>query len=172
MTERDKMVAELRQQMGGIDPVLDAAEGYGKGIRAVQKMAAEQGGVMSAALENNAMLWELKKRLEADNRTLKGQVSSLTARTERLERELAESREAFQRLQDSGGDKYLALYEQMRKTLTLWNSDALDSEDLKERLDAMQKQKAQLLADGATIPPLPSRDVIDEHIADQGLEGL
>lgn len=162
-------VSELRQSIGGIDPVLDQAENYGRGVRAIQKIVHSQGQVMSSTLQNNAMLWEERKHLKAENLALKGENRSLRTALEQSE----QRNSALQKtIEEGGGDRYLALYEQARKTMTLYISDALDEEQLKEKLTAMEDQKRALLADGVELPSLPSREAVDEVIAEQGLGDL
>lgn len=168
--ERDDAIAALKQSIGGIDPVLDASDAYARGIREVQKTTHAQGQVMSAALENNATLWELKKKLEAENKQLKGANSCLESNNRELRRELQESRDAYAKLEASGGDKWKALAEQYKKTLTLYTSDALDLPELEDRLAKMKEQGRLLDAQGAKAPPLPDRAVIDRHMAEQGLD--
>lgn len=170
MTERDDAVAGLRASIGGIDPALDASAGYASAIKEVQKTVHAQGHVMSAALENNAALWELKKKLERENKELKGRNASLESISKRLERQLTESREAYAKLEASGGDKWRTLYEQCSKTLTLYTSDAIDLDGLEDRLEKMKAQHRELEAQGAKAPPLPDRAVIDRHMAEQGLD--
>jgi predicted RNase H-like nuclease (RuvC/YqgF family) len=168
--ERDNAIAALKHSIGGIDPVLDASVAYANGIREVQKTTHAQGQVMSAALENNAALWELKKKLERDKKSLAGQVHVLSHNVRKLERELAESREAHAKLAANGGDKWRTLYEECRKTLTLYTSDAMDLPELEERLAKMKEQNRELAAQGVKAPPLPDRAVIDRHMAEQGLD--
>lgn len=170
MSERDEALAGLRQSIGGIDPVLDASASYAGAIKEVQKVTHAQGQVMSAALENNAALWELKKKLERDNKSLAGQVHTLTFDKRKLQRELEEIREAYAKLEASDGDKWRTLYEECRKTLTLYTSDALDLPELEERLAKMKEQNRLLEAQGVKAPPLPDRAVIDRHMAEQGLD--
>ncbi len=169
MTERDDMIAELRASIGGIDPALDAAAGYAGAIREVQKTVREQGQVTSAALDNNARLWEERKQLRAENSELKGKVASLVGSVRQLERSLAESRAAYAALEAAGGDKWKALYEQCRKTLTLWTSDALDHDQLVERLEAMKRQGEELTRDGVAPAPVPDGEAIEAHMQDNGL---
>jgi hypothetical protein len=167
MTTRDEGLAALRQGIGGIDPVLDQAENYGRGVKAVQKVVREQGQVMSATLSNNAMLWEERKQLKAivlelrhENESLRRGNLNLSQRNAELEKTIAES----------GGDRYRALYEAAKNTLERHLHDLLDSDQLKERLDAMKAQQAELLADGVPLPTLPDGEAIEEHIANAGLE--
>lgn len=170
MSERDEALAGLRASIGGIDPTLDASAGYADAIREVQKTVRTQGQMASLALENNAALWELKKKLERENRELKGENSSLRAKVAGLERLLQQNTDAYAKLEASGGDKWRALYEECRKTLTLYTSDAMDLPELEERLLSMKEQHEALKAQGIVAPPLPDRAAIDAHMAEQGLD--
>lgn len=147
MTDRDEQLAGLRASVGGIDPVLDQAANYGRGVRAVQKVVHEQGQVMSKALANNHLLYHTNKKLVAENRELKAAMASLERRFEivsercsKLERTVA----------DSGGNYFLGLYTEARKTLEAYLHDALTDEQLKKKLDEMEAQRKEL----ATLPEL------------------
>lgn len=141
MTDRETQLAGLRASVGGIDPVLDQAANYGRGVRAVQKVVHEQGQVMSAALSNNHLLYHTNKKLVAENRELKAAMESLqrrfdivSERNTQLEKTLA----------NGGGDYFLALYTECRKTLDSFLSDAMTSEQLRKKLDEMEAQKKEL----------------------------
>lgn len=170
MTERDDALAGLRASIGGIDPVLDASADYANAIREVQKTTRQQGHVMSLALDNNAALWELKKKLEAENRVLKNEVAGLRAHLAAKDRRLEEMQRATEKLDASGGDKWRALYEDARRTLTLYTSDAFDLPELEKRMATMKDQHDALKAQGIVAPPLPDRGVIDRHMAAAGLD--
>lgn len=168
--ERDRMLGELRQGIGGIDPVLQQAEDYGRGMKAVQKVVRSQGQVMSETLSNNAMLWEERKLLRRENAELKGLVDDLNRMVANLSRTLEERNEALDKLEAAGGDRWRALYEDARRTLVANLHDQLDADELKERLGAMKRQNEQLLAEGATLVPLPSAAAVEEHIDREGVE--
>lgn len=170
MSERDKMLSEFRQGIGGIDPVLQQAEDYGRGMKAVGKVVKSQGQVMSATLDNNARLWEERKQLKADRLDAIAERDSARARLKIVERERDEAREAFEKLSAAGGDTWKALYDQAKKTLTSYLYDQLDNEQLAEKLEAMKAQQAELEADGVPKVPLPSAEAVAEHIEREGVE--
>lgn len=144
MTDREKSLAEFRQGIGGIDPMLDQAEGYGRAIRATQKVVRSQGQVMSAALENNFQLYHTNKKLVAQNRGLTAEVKHLERRLELADKENARLAEYIQRLETGGGDKFKALYEDCRKTLQAFLFDLVDPDKLRERLQDMDEQRKEL----------------------------
>lgn len=153
MTDREKSLAEFRQGIGGIDPMLDQAESYGRAIREVQGVMRQQGHVASAALQNNFMLYHTNKKLVAENRELKEANKSLGQANDALHAQNERQKEYIIRLESSGGDKYKALYEDARRTLQSFLHDLLTPEQLKERLDAMQAQAKELQA----LPELVTR---------------
>lgn len=168
--ERDKMLGELRQGIGGIDPVLEQAADYGRGMKAVQKLVKSQGQVMSETLSNNAMLWEERKLLRRENAELKKDNADLKGMCSAYTRENAELKEAIEKLEAAGGDRWRALYESARTTLVASLHDQLDADELANRLGAMKRQNEQLLAEGVAPVPLPSAVAVAEHIEREGVE--
>lgn len=143
MTDRDQQLAGLRASVGGIDPVLDQAANYGRGVRAVQKVVHEQGQVMSKALQNNHVLYHTNKKLVAENRELHTVNNKLEALNEQLRSRVHE----LERTQkDSGGNYFLGLYTEARKTLEAYLSDAMTDEQLRKKLDEMEAQRKELQA--------------------------
>jgi hypothetical protein len=143
MTDRDQQLAGIRASVGGIDPVLDQAENYGRGVRAVQKVVHDQGQVMSKALQNNHMLYHTNKKLVARNRELEAEMESLSIRFDIISQRCAQLERT---LQDSGGNYFLGLYTECRKTLEAYLSDAMTDEQLKKQLAAMEAQRKELAA--------------------------
>jgi predicted nuclease with TOPRIM domain len=170
MNDREKMLGEFHAGVGGIDPQLDKAAEYAGAIKAVGKVVKSQGQVMSQTLSNNAMLWEERKALRAENALLKSQMAVLVGERRDLERKVAELTEAVEKFEASGGDRWRALYESARKTLVGYLHDQLDEEQLKERLGDMKRQNEQLLAEGVKPVPLPSAEAVAEHIEREGVE--
>jgi hypothetical protein len=168
VTDRDKLIGEFRQVVGDIDPVLQRAEDYGRGMKAVGRLVKSQGAVMSETLSNNAMLWEERKGLRLALKDLQGQNRELLEVNLKLSRKVAELTEAIAKLEASGGDRWRALYEDARRTLVATLHDQLDEESLKERLGAMKRQNEQLLAEGVKPVPLPDGTAIAEHAANVG----
>jgi hypothetical protein len=143
MTDRDTQLAGLRESIGGIDPVLDQAANYGKGVRAIQKIVHEQGQVMSKTLENNHLLYHTNKKLVAQNRELVAENESLRRRFEII----SERNSQLERtLANGGGDTFLALYTECRKTLEAYLHDAMTPEELRRKLVEMEAQKKELQA--------------------------
>jgi hypothetical protein len=160
LTDREEQLAGIRASVGGIDPVLDLAENYGKGVRALQKVVHEQGQVMSATLSNNHLLYHTNKKLVSQNRELVAENASLNRRMEiiserctQLERTMA----------DGGGDRFLALYTEARKTLEAFLHDAISPEELAKRMKAMEEQRKEL----QSLPELVTQD---ELVAMQVIE--
>jgi hypothetical protein len=168
MSERDEALKALHVSVGTVDPLHAASEGYAGAIREVQKITRAQGHVMSEALDNNARLWEDRKRILAENSALKHSNEQLTKRCARMERELSERKEAHAALEVAGGDRYKALYEQSRKTLNMYLSDALDEDQLAERQRAMDTQRRALDNQGLPQAHVPDGGAIEEYIADAG----
>lgn len=165
MTERDDALRALHIGVGTVSPEHAASEGYAKAIKAVQDVTKRQGHVMSEALDNNARLWEEYKRLkniETHMETVKRENARLRVR----DRELTQ---AMETLQACGGDRYKVLYEDARRTLNLYLSDALDEAELEERVKKLDNQKAVLDQDGVAKAKLPDRGAIDAHMAREGL---
>lgn len=155
MSDREEALGALRASAGGIDPVLDQAEGYARAVKEVQKLTRTQGQVMSATLENNAMLWEERKQLRAQNRELLAQNARISQANEQIGLRNAELQKTLEQYQSAGGDHYKVLYEQARATLTNFLSDALDQDQLGARLAEMQAQQLELEADGVGRPKAP-----------------
>jgi hypothetical protein len=159
MTDRDEQLAGLRASVGGIDPVLDQAANYGRGVRAVQKVVHEQGQVMSKALENNHLLYHTNKKLVAENRQLKAAMESLQRRFNIVSERNAE----LEKVMVPGGDYYLALYTECRRTLEAYLHDAISPEELQKKLAAMEAQKKELqsLPELVTEAELVEMEVIE-----------
>ncbi len=165
MTDREEIMRALHVSVGTVDPAHAASEGYAKAIRAVQDVTKRQGHVMSEALDNNARLWEEYKRLKG----IEGQCKALERENERLRTRDKELTKAFEDLAAQGGDRYKLLYEQTRKTLNLYLSDALDEGELEERVKSMKAQGEILDAQGVPKAMVPDRGAIDDHMAAAGV---
>lgn len=146
MTERDRLLTELRQGIGGIDPVLDQAANYGKGVRAVQQVMHEQGQVMSAALTNNHALYHTNKKLVARCRELDADNASLNRRFEIISARNAALGQYIGKLESGGSDRFRVLYEETRRTLELYLTDALTQDQLRKRLGDMKAQAEEIEA--------------------------
>lgn len=174
--EREKALGEFRQQAGGIDPVIDASANYAKAIKATREVVREQGQVMSATLENNALLYHTNKKLVSENRALKANQSALEFDLKNLQRRIEGLTEHNERLIAAGGDRYKVLYEQSRDTLLRYLHSELDNDQLRVALDGMKAQAAELakLPELVTEQELKDMDVIEktpeelqaEHAAD------
>lgn len=169
MSDRDKMLSEFRQGLEGIDPVLDRAADYGRGMRAVQGVVRSQGQVMSESLKNNAMLWEDRKALKARNAELLSGNESLRRINEQLVQRNAELEKT---VAESGGDRYLALYQQARRTLEANLHDLLEADQIAAKLSEMKAQHEQLRAEGVPEPTTPDGGAIEEHATAAGLDIL
>lgn len=167
MTDRDEILRALHTSVGTVDPAHAASEGYARAIRAVQDVTKRQGHVMTEALDNNARLWEEYKRLKG----IEGRCTALERENQRLRTRDAELTKAFEDLAANGGDRYKTLYEQSRKTLNLYLSDALDEGELEARVAAMETQRKQLDAHGVAKAHVPDRAAIDAHMSAAGLGG-
>lgn len=141
MTDRDSQLAGLRASVGGIDPVLDQAENYGRGIRAMRAIVHEQGQVMSATLSNNHLLYHTNKKLVAENRELKSELESLQRRFDILSDRATRME---QTLALGGGDSFLALYTEARRTLEAYLHDAISPSELRKKLEEMDAQRKEL----------------------------
>lgn len=141
MTERDELLAEMRASSGGIDPVLDQAADYARGVKAVQQVVRSQGQVMSAALRNNEALYYTNKTLVQRCRELDTENRALRQHAANLEQRLAELQHT---LDDSGGDRYKALYEEARRALSAQMYDALDENELAAHLARIKQQAAEI----------------------------
>lgn len=168
MSERDEALKALHIGVGTVSPEHAASEGYAKAIKAVQDVTKRQGHVMSEALDNNARLWEEYKRLKH----IEGRCNALERENAHLKKRDKELAEAFEKLQAAGGDRYKVLYEDARKTLNLYLSDALDEAELEERVRKLDNQRAVLDADGVAKARVPDRSAIDAHMAAAGLDSV
>jgi hypothetical protein len=166
--ERDRALQALHTSVGTASPAHDASEKYAAAIRAVQQVTRRQGIAMSEALDNNARLWEEYKRLKH----IEGRALQAERRAAELERRNRELTEAYEALAAGGGDRYKALYDSCRKALDLYLHDAIDEDELDQRRQGLDAQRAQLDADGVSKVPLPDRAAVDEHIAAAGLEDI
>lgn len=146
--ERDEGLARLREQAGGIDPVVQDRLQYEKGVEAIRKVTRTQGQVMSAALSNNAQLYETNKKLTALVRDMERETRAAVRARELAEQRLEEERAAWREFQESlgnaGGDRYRALYESACRTMTAWLHAELDPEQLQKRLDEMKAQAKEI----------------------------
>lgn len=153
MSERDKLLTEFRQGVGGIDPALDQAASYVGAIDATRQLARRQGQVMSEALANNHTLYhtnkELKKALDSAERA----ASYARARAAQLEQQLAASQAYAAKLEAAGGDRFRALYEDARKVLVLSLHDTLSPDDLATKLADMKQQAEEIAKDPTMLTP-------------------
>lgn len=143
MSERDELLAELRATSGGIDPVLDQAADYARGVKAVQAVVRQQGQVMSAALKNNEALYYTNKTLVARCRELDAENQAFRTQVANLEQQLAVLSAA---VAESGGNAWKALYLQSRRVLSLDQYGALSEAELEQNLAQMKRQQAELEA--------------------------
>lgn len=153
MSERDEALAAIRVAAGGIDPVIDQAQDYARGVLAVQRVVRQQGQVLSLALQNNHVLYHTnkslvtaKRELEAVERTLNGTIESLRGQLEAQARHI-------ERLEASGGDKWRLLYEDAKRTIDSWVGDNLDFEGLKAAQKRLAEQAGDLRALPETLTP-------------------
>jgi hypothetical protein len=153
MTDRDTMMGAFRQGVGGIDPILDQAANYTKGVRAVQQVMRQQGEVMSATLSNNHLLYHTNKKLTARLRELEDENESLLRRLDILSQQNTAQAEYIDKLESNGSDRFRALYEDSRRTLELYLTDALTQDQLRQRLGDMKAQADEL----AKMPDLVTK---------------
>lgn len=145
MTDREDQLAGLRAQIGGIDPQLDAAQGYVGAVQEMRKTVRQQGEVMQATLANNHTLYHTNKRLVPENRQLRGRIAELEKVIQNKDLQIAELQEGL-RAFPVGGNLYKSLYERATKTLAAYLYDLLDTDQLKERLEQMKAQAAEIEA--------------------------
>lgn len=145
--ERDRLLGELRQGAGGIDPVLDQAAGYGRAIEATRTLARQQGQVMSAALQNNHVLYHTNKELKRALDSAESQARAERVRATQLQTQLTAAQEYIVRLESAGGDKWKTLYEHARNVMLQSLHDTLTPGELKVRLDEMKGQAEELSKD-------------------------
>lgn len=143
MSDRDKLLTELRASSGGIDPVLDQAADYARGVKAVQAVVRSQGRVMSDALKNNEVLYYTNKALVARNRALESENAAFRTQVANLEQQLEVLSTT---LADSGGNSWKALYLQARRALALDQYGALNEGELEVQLEQMKQQAAAIEA--------------------------
>lgn len=165
MSDRDKMLGEFRQGIAGIDPVLDRAADYGRGVKAVQQVMRSQGEVMSAALSNNHQLYHDNKKLTARCREIDGQNRGLLRTIELKDQRIEQLSQYVANLETEGGDRYRVLYEQTKRLLESYLYDRLDSEQLSEKLEQMKTQAAELAAN----PDKATPEEINQTPADEEL---
>lgn len=149
--------------------VVSEAENATRAFHAVRKVVKEQGQVMSAALENNASLWETNKRLRRD--------IELTRETaQRLERERNHFKSLLDAIPAEMQERLLLLGEnndvkrenedlrtanrELREMLIRTVTPELDTEQRQHKLEQMKRQQEELLATGLVPTPeeLAERD--------------
>jgi hypothetical protein len=149
--------------------VVSEAENATRAFHAVRKVVKEQGQVMSAALENNASLWETNKRLRRD--------IELTRETaQRLERERNHFKSLLDAIPVEMQERLLILGEnndvkrenedlrtanrELREMLIRTVTPELDTEQRQHKLEQMKRQQEELLATGLVPTPeeLAERD--------------
>ncbi len=149
--------------------VVSEAENATRAFHAVRKVVKEQGQVMSAALENNASLWETNKRLRRD--------IELTRETaQRLERERNHFKSLLDAIPAEMQERLLLLGEnndvkrenedlrtanrELREMLIRTVTPELDTEQRQQKLEQMKRQQEELLATGLVPTPeeLAERD--------------
>jgi hypothetical protein len=149
--------------------VVSEAENATRAFHAVRKVVKEQGQVMSAALENNASLWETNKRLRRD--------IELTRETaQRLERERNHFKSLLDAIPVEMQERLLLLGEnndvkrenedlrtanrELREMLIRTVTPELDTEQRQHKLEQMKRQQEELLATGLVPTPeeLAERD--------------
>jgi hypothetical protein len=168
MNERDKALSELRQGIGGIDPMLDLAENYGRGVKAVQSVVRQQGEVTSLALANNHQLYHTNKKLVARSRELEAEMAGLRRRFDIISQQNQEQARYIAQLEAAGGDRYKPLYEHAARTLAAFMHDAIPVDQLPAKLKAMKKQAAEIEA----MPERATEEEINEIAPDTELVPL
>lgn len=159
---RDKALSELRQGIGGIDPMLDLAENYGRGVKAVQSVVREQGQVMSAALANNHQLYHTNKKLTRELEYHRGQEQQWRSNFDELAKRFEAQGEYIAKLEAAGGDRYRPLYEHAQRTLAAFMHDAIPPEQLPAKLEEMKRQAAEIEA----MPERATEEEINESPPD------
>ena len=157
---------------------MSEAENATRAYHAVRKVVKEQGQVMSAALENNASLWETNKRLRAD-------IKTATDTAARLEHERNHFKALLDAIPEEMQSRLLLLGEnndvktenallreanrQLREELIRSVTPELDTEQRQARLEQMKAQRAELEARGelvdtsewGTPTPAPANGALD-----------
>lgn len=127
------------------------ADGYARGIKAVQGIVKEQGQVMAMALDNNQNLWNTNKRLRSELEQAKNAADRATLRANVLQQsldrlatpdavELTELRERVRVLEQAN-----TFY---RDEMTRQLDPGLDTDQRKAALEALKQQKNDLFATG------------------------
>lgn len=149
----------------GLQPqlaVVSEAENATRAFHAVRKVVKEQGQVMSAALENNASLWETNKKLRRD-------IEVANNAAARLERERNHFKSLLDAIPAEMQERLLLLGEnnelkrvneelaranvELRSELIRSVTPELDSDQRQARLEQMKAQQAELLATGLVPTP-------------------
>jgi hypothetical protein len=162
----------VNTELTGMQPqieIQDPTASAQQALKAVRGVVAEQGQVMSMALENNAALWATNKQLRATNMQLAALTASQKRELEFLRtaenQNLAMCIETNKRLVEECnllGRQNVEL----RRMLTLDLSDVeTTSEQRKEWLERIKGQQAELEASGL----IPSPEVIN---SDEGVQWL
>ncbi len=160
MSEREQSLAEFRQGIGGIDPVLDAASAYGRAVKEVQLTVREQGMVMSQTLKNNYTLYHTNKKLTAEAVDLRHQLALERRKAEFATKRAEELDTYLQLIQNTTGGHWKLAFETLRKTFDQYMYDELDHDQLKALLAEQDAQAKELAA-------MPDK-VTDQELADQG----
>lgn len=156
MTERD--LSGIRAQIGGIDPLLDQADNYQRGVKAIKKVVREQGQVMSETLKNNEQLYHQNKDLRAELKSARAErdrehmrARQASERVEELEAELEklrmESPDAVELIALRARTEQLQQHNAfLRQTLEAQLYNELDSDQLAAKLQQMRDQAKELAA--------------------------
>lgn len=158
MTDRDEGLARIRAEAGGIDPQIDQALNYGKGVRAVQQVVRQQGHVMSAALANNEQLYHTNKKLTAELKEARRRVEALTRQCQHFEVKVAELESEAALFTAANAETVelvgtRAANEQLRahnaflvETLQAYLYAELDQDGLREKLESLKVQAKEIEA--------------------------
>lgn len=154
MSERDEALAAIRVAAGGIDPVIDQAQDYAKGVIAIQKIVRQQGQVLSLALQNNHTLYHTNKDLVQAKRELEAVEQGLNQQIRTLQGQISALQEHVHKLEEAGGDKWKPLYLDARKTIEAWLFGEHDVDSLAAQLEALKGQQKELEETPETLSQL------------------
>jgi hypothetical protein len=141
------------RDLSGLPPqfeVRSEAEKWQGAFKAAQGAVREQGQVVSLALDNNRSLWETNKKLREERlqflatcQRLEHERNELLAKLNGIPQDIKERAELQLK-----NDELVKVNAILREELVRWLQPELNSEQLRERMEALKTQKDELQATG------------------------
>lgn len=161
-------------RLSGMGPQFEAPsadDNHRRVHNVLRSTVKEQGQVMSATLENNALLWEERKQMKQLLKEKEGKIAQLQGALTTAREELAKLKTPEHRsLHDLRvlSEEQAKQIEGLKKALMLHLTEAIGPDELKERFVALTEQRKEL--DAAGVKPTELMIAQNERAAQRRAE--